>query len=45
MSAKQGNGSQITLLERVGLFLGGGTLFAMASAEIAFMGWLFLRVG
>ncbi len=44
MSAKRRNTPDVTLLERVGLLLGGGALLGMASAEIAFMGWLFLRV-
>ena len=35
---------EVTLLERLGLFFGGGALLMMVSAEVAFMGWLFLRV-
>src|SRR5688572_18331288 len=35
---------EVTLLERLGLFFGGGALLMMGSAEVAFVGWLFLRV-
>ncbi len=44
MAAKTRNSPEVTLLERLGLFFGGGALLMMVSAEVAFMGWLFLRV-
>jgi hypothetical protein len=43
MSSRSRN-PEVTVIERIGLFLGGGALLVMASAEVAFMGWLFLRV-
>jgi hypothetical protein len=33
-----------TRAERIGLILGGGVLLAVLSAEITFVGWLWLRV-
>jgi len=44
MSAKSRRGPEVTMLERIGLLVGGGALLVMTSAELAFMGWLFLRV-
>ena len=44
MSANPRKTPEVTMMERVGLVVGGGALLVMASAEIAFMGWLFLRV-